>query len=66
MTEADILYANGSYWVRKNSKGSYEVIRDTITHGEVCATIGEGAGPTLGIDRARAECDKRAATDSNK
>lgn len=65
MSESDILYENGKYWVcrvrhPKSKNYYYEVIRNMTTHGEVCATIGDGAGPQLGIERAIAECDKRA------
>ncbi|MNC15851.1 hypothetical protein D3C75_636840 [compost metagenome] len=60
MKEEDILYQNGDYWIMRNQKGYYEIIRDGITHGTVCMVVGEGPGPNLGLDRAKAECDKRA------
>ena len=63
--EEDIMYENGSFWVLrcqnpKSKRYYYEVVRNTITHGEVCATIGEGESPNLGLVRAIAECDKRS------
>ncbi|WP_025685374.1 hypothetical protein [Paenibacillus maysiensis] len=66
MTEEDILYQNGDYWIRRvqgKRSAYYEVIHDTITHGEVCIIIGEGPGPNLGIERAKAECDKKAGSE---
>lgn len=64
MTEDDILYQNGDWWVcRCRGKGKnvwYEVLQNTITHAERRMRIGEGEGPNLGLERAKAECDKRA------
>ncbi len=60
MTEEDILYQNGDYWVCEAPQGKkgFEVYRDTITHAERCAIIGyEGY---YGFALAMKECDKRA------
>jgi hypothetical protein len=57
--ESHILYENGSYWVMADKKGGYEVYRNTITHSERCAIIGYRGAE--GLERAKAECDRRAA-----
>lgn len=61
LKESDILYENGDYWVCKSfAKKGYEVYRIGITNSTRCAIIGfEGEE---GLKRAKAECDKRAAS----
>lgn len=62
MTEADILYENGPFWVCRAGKW-FEVYRAGITHSTRVATIGyEGQ---RGLDRAKWEADKRASTVPN-
>lgn len=60
MKESDILYENGRYWVYGNPKGFYEVMRAGSTHSTRVAIIGNGAAPSLGFERAKAETDRRA------
>lgn len=56
----NILHQNGSFSVRKAAKG-YEVYRDEGVASTRVASIGDGPAPRLGITRAIAECDRRAA-----
>lgn len=58
LTESDILYENGNYWVCASAKGGYEVYRNGITHSTRCAIIGYKENE--GLERAKAECNKRA------
>jgi len=67
MTEDDILYENGNFWVCRKQFGSgrfrpksegYEVYENGITHSKRVAIIGY-AGEE-GLKRAIAEADKRA------
>jgi hypothetical protein len=58
MTESDILYENGNFWVCASEKGGYEVYHTGITHSTRCAIVGWGG--SKGLERAKAECDKRA------
>lgn len=58
MTEDDILYQNGDYWVCAAAKSGFEVYRDGTTHSTRVAVIGyEGV---RGLERAKLECDERA------
>ncbi len=59
MKEKDILYSASPYWVKRADKfKGFEVYKDGITHATRCASIGyEGQ---LGLDKAIAECNKRA------
>ena len=52
-----ILYQNGRFWVTDTGKW-YEVREDGATASRRVATI--GYGPNHGIERAIAECDRRA------
>lgn len=65
LSEANILYENGDYWVCAAAKGGFEVYRNTITHAGRCAIIGKGPGPNLGLERAKVECDRLAAAKQN-
>jgi len=58
MTEEDILYENGYYWVCKIENGWYEVYKNGITHATRCAVIGYQG--EKGLNKAICECDKRA------
>jgi hypothetical protein len=58
VTESDILYQNGDFWVCASEKGGYEVYCDGITHSTRCAIIGYKGDK--GLERAILECDKRA------
>ena len=55
MKESDIIYESGAYWVLRVPKG-FEVYKNTSTHAERCAQI----GASYGVQRAIAECEKRA------
>lgn len=59
MSEEDILYQNGYFWVCKDKRGCYEVYRDTITHAERAAIIGYKGEE--GLERAKSTCDKLAS-----
>lgn len=61
MKECDILYENGSFWVSRGQQfgKGFEVYEAGITHSVRRAIIGyEGQ---KGLDRAKAEADRRAA-----
>lgn len=58
-TEADILYENGDFWIAKNKRGDYEIYRNGLTHATLHATVGRNL--TNAWERAKAECDRRAA-----
>jgi len=49
------LYENGDFWVTQTDK-AYEVYKTGITASVRYATIGK----SLGLDRAKKECDRRA------
>lgn len=55
--ESDIMYENGDYWVLKVEKG-YEVYKIGVTCSTRCAII--GYKDDKGLERAIAECNKRA------
>lgn len=53
-----IMYENGNFWVRRNEHETFEVYKVIGTHSVRCAQIGyKGAE---GLQRAMAECNKRA------
>lgn len=58
MTESDILYENGKYWVYASKKGGYEVYETGITHSVRKAIIGHKGKE--GLERAKVWCDKLA------
>jgi len=62
MTEEDILYENGDYWVCKE-KSWYEVYKNGITHATRCAIIGYTG--EVGLTKAIHECNKRAENVNN-
>lgn len=53
----------GEYWVLDVGKRGYEVYKAGATHSTRVASIGHGAGPGLGLERATAEADRRLAHD---
>jgi hypothetical protein len=60
MKEQEILYENGPFWVCRGQQfgKGFEVYRAGVTHSVRVAVIGyEGQ---VGLDRAKAEADKRA------
>jgi len=60
--ETDILHEAGDYWVKRVARG-FEVYRNGLTHAVRVASVGDGPGPRLGIERAKAEADRLYATD---
>jgi len=56
MTEADIIYELPNFWVLRVKNG-FEVFQTGITHSVRVAQIGYKG--QVGIDKAKAECDKR-------
>lgn len=54
-----ILHQSGAFTVRKATKG-YEIYEEYGVAARRVASIGEGAGPSLGLTRAIAEADRRA------
>lgn len=60
MNPSDIVYESGRYFIRRIPKG-YEVYRMGITHAERCATIGYMG--QVGLDRAKAEINRRQTTE---
>lgn len=64
LKESDILFELGIYWVCKGNKSGYEVYRTGITHSTRVAIIGyEGE---KGLERAKAECERRIKEDEKK
>jgi hypothetical protein len=56
--ESDIVYESGAHWVLRVKNG-FEVYKNGVTHSTRCAIIGfKGAE---GLERAKAECDRREA-----
>ncbi len=55
-----MIYQNGDFYVRDAGKKGYEVYQN----GHVAATRVASIGRSLGLARAIAECDKRAAVRS--
>lgn len=63
---ADILHQAGRFTVRKAAHGKgYEVYEEGPVAAERRASIGEGPGPHLGIQRAIAEAERRHAAGSS-
>jgi len=63
MTEQDIIFEKGVYWVCRVPKGKigFEVYKIGITASTRCAIIGsEGQ---KGLDRAKAEIERRITND---
>lgn len=58
---SSILYQTGRYSVRCGAK-FFEVYRDETCAAVRCASIGF----SLGLDRAKAEADKRAAAEEGR
>jgi len=56
MTEYDIIYELPNFWVLRVKNG-FEVLQTGITHSIRVAQIGYIG--QIGIDKAKAECDKR-------
>jgi hypothetical protein len=58
---SDIVYETQSkrFWVLSVGEKGYEVYRVDGTHSVKVASIGRGKGPQLGLERAKAEADKR-------
>ena len=60
MKESDIIYQHGDYWIMKDSRTNYVIMKDGLTHSE---SIDGVAYPDLSIAKVR--CDylaKRALT----
>lgn len=60
MTDTDIAYQLGGFWVLRVPKG-YEVYRDNGTHSIRCARIGWPGKE--GLERAKREIDRRLTGD---
>jgi hypothetical protein len=61
MTEQDVIFEKGAYWVRRAPKGriGLEVYKTGATASTRCAIIGfEGQ---KGLDRAKSEIERRIA-----
>ena len=63
MKPSQIMYERGRYWVARNAKGHYEVYRTGITASERVAYVGYVG--EKGVNRAVAECDRRARAEVN-
>ncbi len=55
---SDVLHETTRYWVLRLPKG-FEVYRKGITHSTRCAQI--GIPGDRGLQRAKAECERREA-----
>lgn len=58
MTESEILYQQGDYWICRASAG-YEVYKNSGTHSVRCAVIGYPGD--AGLERAKMEVNRRNA-----
>jgi len=58
LTEKDIMYENGKFWVLRTKK-SYEVYEVGVTHSVRRAVVGRSFPNAL--ERAKQTCDKRQA-----
>jgi hypothetical protein len=62
MTEADIVYQQGRYWIARASRfKGFEVYRNEGTHSVRCASI--GWPNQAGLDKAKKEIEKRLTID---
>ena len=62
MQERHILHDTGTHWVADNGR-FYEVFRAGTTASTRVASIGYGAGPQLGLERAIHEANKRSQSE---
>jgi hypothetical protein len=60
---SEIVYETPSkrFWVRSVGAKGYEVYRVDVTASTRIMSVGHGPAPQLGIERAKAEADKREA-----
>lgn len=61
MTEQDIVFESGKYWVFDAKKKGFEVYKSGITHSTRCASIGWTG--EIGLDRAKQEIKRRQELD---
>lgn len=61
MTEQDIVFESGKYWVFDAKKKGFEVYKSGITHSTRCASIGWTG--EVGLDRAKQEIKRRQELD---
>ena len=57
--EEDIKYETDDFWVLAVGTRGFEVYKTGILASHRVASIGHGAGPNLGLERAIAEADRR-------
>lgn len=61
MTEQDIVFESGKYWIFDAKKKGFEVYKNGITHSTRCASIGWTG--QFGLDRAKQEIKRRQEID---
>jgi hypothetical protein len=61
MTEQDIVFESGKYWVFDAKKKGFEVYKNGVTHSTRCAKIGWTG--QVGLDRAKQEIKRRQELD---
>jgi hypothetical protein len=61
MTEQDIVFESGKYWVFDAKKKGFEIYKSGITHSTRCAQIGWTG--QVGLDRAKQEIKRRQELD---
>jgi hypothetical protein len=61
MTEQDIVFESGKYWVFDAKKKGFEVYKNGVTHSTRCAQIGWTG--QVGLDRAKQEITRRQELD---
>jgi hypothetical protein len=61
MTEQDIVFESGKYWVFDAKKKGFEVYKTGVTHSTRCAQIGWTG--QVGLDRAKQEIKRRQELD---
>ena len=61
MTEEQIVYENGNFWVAKIAIGYYEVYENKITHAVRCGIVHYPKDNHKALNRAIAECDRKAS-----
>ena len=60
MTEGQIVYENGNFWVAKLGNGQYEVYKNMLTHAVRCGIVSYNDNEKA-LNRAIAECDRKAS-----
>ncbi|WP_461533454.1 hypothetical protein [Sinomicrobium sp.] len=61
MTEEQIVYENGNFWVAKLGSGQYEIYKNMLTHAVRCGIVSYGNDNEKALKAAITECDRKAS-----